>query len=478
MKNISKTITTGICIQLQTCILVLSLLINPLCISQAQAFSVGEEKKIGEKLLGMVRRSFTLLDDPDINQYINELGNEILTVTGNQFFDYHFFVIDNREFNAFAAPSGLIFIHSGLIETMDNEGELISVMAHECGHVTSRHIADRMKKTSKISIATAAMLIAGIAAGGGALSQALIAGSMATGSSMNLKFSRQDEEEADRLSYKWMEALGTTPAPMATMLQKMHKVSVYRMANIPPYLLTHPEPKRRLNYVQDLLLDDHKAKILPERDNFKFLRIKARILSITKKPASLRALAGRQLEQTDNAPLTTTMAHYALSLAALKDADYSEAKRQLEIVMADLPNRHILQTDMAVISFSKRDFQGALRLFKQAHRLDPNNGFTSFYLAKTLQQLQQNEAALEVYQSLLANFQDYSKLHYQIGQVMTLLGRNGDGHYHLGRYFWYEGNVKMAKLHLSQAITSPATSPVLREEAKKFKEKIIELEKD
>jgi len=290
---------------------------------------------------------------------------------------------------------------------------------------------------------------------------------------MNLKFSRQDEEEADRLSYKWMKALGTTPAPMATMLQKMHKTSVYRMANIPPYLLTHPEPKRRLNYIQDLLLHDQMAKKLPERANFKFLRIKARILSITKKPVFLRAMVERQLKTPGSDPLTTTMSHYTLSLAALNDADYSEAKRQLEIVIAALPKQHILQADLGVIAFRKRDFPKALEIFKNNRRLQPKDGFTAFYLAKTLQQLHQNEAALGVYQSLLDNFQDYSKLHYQIGQVMTLLGRNGDGHYHLGRYFWYEGNVKMAKFHLQQAINARTLQPCSRRRPKVFRKRFL-----
>ena len=138
----------------------------------ALAFSVGQEKKVGEKLLSVVRKSFKVYDDPDIVQYINELGSRILNVTDHQFFDYHFFVIKNSEFNAFAAPSGLIFMHSGLIEAMSNEGELISVLAHECGHVTSRHISDRITKSKKTSILSAAMLIAGIAIGAGPLAEA------------------------------------------------------------------------------------------------------------------------------------------------------------------------------------------------------------------------------------------------------------------------------------------------------------------
>ena len=90
----------------------------------AFAFSVGEEKEVGEQLLTMVRKGFTLIDEPDVIQYINELGQGTLAVAGSQYFDYHFFVIKNKELNAFAAPSGLIFFHSGLVESLDSEEEL------------------------------------------------------------------------------------------------------------------------------------------------------------------------------------------------------------------------------------------------------------------------------------------------------------------------------------------------------------------
>ena len=92
---------------------------------------MGDEKKIGEQLLTLIRREFKLIDEPDIIQYINELGRSTLEVAGPQFFDYHFFVINNKELNAFAAPSGLIFFHTGLIESLDSEGELVGVVAHE-----------------------------------------------------------------------------------------------------------------------------------------------------------------------------------------------------------------------------------------------------------------------------------------------------------------------------------------------------------
>jgi predicted Zn-dependent protease len=151
----------------------------PFSPAPAQAFTIGEEREVGEKLLTIVRKEFTILDDPDLTQYITLLGRQTLQLAGSQFFDYHFFLIDNKEFNAFAAPSGLIFFHSGLIDLCATEGELVSVLAHEIGHAASRHIADRISKSAKLNVATTAAMLAGLLLGQGALSQALISGSMA-----------------------------------------------------------------------------------------------------------------------------------------------------------------------------------------------------------------------------------------------------------------------------------------------------------
>ena len=127
--------------QLAKLILVLfiisTLLQNFYRVNPASAFSVGDEREIGEQLLTLVRREFNLIDEPDIIQYINELGRATLEVAGSQYFDYHFFVINNKELNAFAAPSGLIFFHSGLIQSFDSEGELVG------GDVTANNALDR-----------------------------------------------------------------------------------------------------------------------------------------------------------------------------------------------------------------------------------------------------------------------------------------------------------------------------------------------
>lgn len=202
-------------------------------ISSAVAFTIGDEREVGEQLLYSVRSSFELIDDPDITQYLTDLGKSVLDVAGIQYFNYHFFVINSKEFNAFAAPSGLLFFFSGLISTMDSENEFVSVIAHEIGHAVKRHLASRMEKGKYSTIGSLGLALAAIAFGG-ALAPVLFTGALAAGQSVNLHFSRKHEEEADLLAYGWMKELHRSPEGQVKMLQSMRRIARYRSEKLPP----------------------------------------------------------------------------------------------------------------------------------------------------------------------------------------------------------------------------------------------------
>lgn len=444
--------------------------------SSAQAFSVGEEKEVGEKLLTIVHKEFEIFDDPDINQYVNELGMKILAVAGPQFFDYHFFVIKNKDFNAFAAPSGLIFLHSGLIDAMESEEELLGVMAHECGHVTSRHIADRLGKSAKSNLGAAALVLAGIAMGGGPLSEALITGSMAASAAMGLKFSRQDEEEADRLAYQWLEAMGANPSSMLGMLQKMRKISLYSRGKVPPYLLTHPEPDQRMSYISDLLLINPPPPSKP-LDNFNFQRMKMRIQAVTKDTATLKRSYRDKIGEAAAGDRKTAIYHYGLSQCLLESADYAQARTELALVKAAYPDRPILDTDLGVLTFRAGQYQEALGQFLAVQAQAPELRYNTYYLARTYQLLQQPAKALPIYMALLEALPDHPRLHYYIGQIKADEGNAAVSHYHLGVYCFQTGDIKMARFHLKQALETPGGDEANRRKARELLEKIRELEK-
>jgi len=450
----------------------LSLFLAPV----AHAFTVGEEKELGEKLLSLVRKEFKVLDDPDISQYINRLGREVLEAAGPQFFNYHFFVIRNRQFNAFAAPSGLIFIHSGLIEVTETEDELVSVIAHEIAHAASRHYADRLEKAKKVSMGSAALALAGLAMGAGPLSEALVTGSMAASATLQLKFSRQDEEEADRLAYKWMRQIGRDPHEMLGMLGKMRRISRYRSGSIPPYLLTHPEPEKRLAYIEDRIYLDQALNDLPPRhDPFSFLRIKYRILTLTREPHELLDSLLRKAGEGEESE--HLMARYGLAQVYLANRDYRKAEKELRQVKEKLPDKPLLDADLAIILFEAGKHAEALALIDKASQKAPEEAYIQFQRARILQQTGKTQEALAIYRKLVQSIPDYSRLHYRLGELEAALGNKNGGHYHLGVYFWQEGDVKNARFHLKETIRNTQPDDALRQKAEELLATMERLEK-
>ncbi len=434
----------------------------------ASAFTVGEERELGEALLYQTRLAFTLLDDPDISQYINGLGVEVLQVSGAQYFDYHFFVIKNKEFNAFAAPSGLIFFHSGLIETMGSEDELLSVMAHEVAHVVSRHIASRMEKGMKVGIGTMALAIAGLALGGGGVAgQALVTGSMAANQALKLHFSRQDEEEADLLSYGWMKKLERDPVAMEKMLKTMRRITRYRMGQVPQYLLTHPDPEARLGYVQSLMAIEREplTKESQDADNFDFLRIKYRILSQVEDDGQFRTFLLSKIADPQLSPFERNMARYGLSQVEREANNHERSRDLLHEVIAAFPDRSILLVDLGRVELATGNKEKALELTLKASRQNPADLWAVFQLAKVYLDLGQLKKAEGNLFTVAREIPEYSKVYFEIGKLRTTQGKKVEASYYLGKYYLYEGRVKLAKENFEQVIKDASLPREVLEDA-------------
>jgi predicted Zn-dependent protease len=444
---------------------------------KAKPFSLGKEKEIGEKMQSLIRREFKLIDDPDVAQYINDLGRQVLMVAGPQYFNYQFFVIDNKDFNAFAAPSGLIFIHSGLITGMTSEDELLAVIAHEIGHVTNRHLADRITKAAKVNIGTVALILAGIALGSsgeGELSEAVVAGAMATGAAMNLKFSRENEEEADRLAFSWMVKMNRNPKSLLKMLSKMRRISIMKMGDIPPYLLTHPNPAQRMGYVQDLLNTHDKELPSETTSDFNFQRIRYRILAATNEGHNLIPNLLKKTEKNEDPELFFKL---GLAQISIQEGNYNISRKYLRAVIKKYPHQAILKSDLGYTYLSEGKSEKALALFAEALHDDPNCAFTIFNMARALDQTNQADKAIKFYEDLLIITPTFAKTHYYLGQSLSKKGRTGLGHYHTGLYNWFAGNISNAKYHLEKALNKLPKDSIYRERSTDMLDRIVKLEK-
>jgi len=444
----------------------------------AFALTIGEERDIGEKLLYSVRAHFQIIDEPDISQYVNDLGQKILSIAGPQYFKYHFFVVQSDEFNAFAAPSGLVFFYTGLIETMKSEDELLSVMAHEIAHVVSRHIAIRSDKSGKVGAVSMALALASLAIGDPALATGLFTGFQAAGQAVELHFSRYDEEEADRLAFGWMNAMRRNPKAMEGMLKTMRRISRYRRDRMPPYLLTHPNPEARLGYVQSLLesqrIQGKKIDYI-KTDNFDFLRMKCRLLVAGNDPQKARAYFTNSLALGKNRE-ESVMATYGLALLDAQDLNFSEALKKMEQVRLQYPDRDILKVDAAVMFMDSGDLDRAYGLLSQVTHRDPNDMYAAFYFARALEKKGEISAAQHLYALIVKNLPEYSKGYYELGRIEVQQGRPGTSAFYLGKYYLYEGKMKLAKEDLTKVEHDRSVPDVLRKEAKALLKRIEELE--
>jgi beta-barrel assembly-enhancing protease len=436
------------------------------CISPVYGFSVGEEREVGEKLLYSVRSTFHLLDDPDIHQYINSLGQEILTATGPQYFEFRFFVIKDKEFNAFAAFSGMIFFYSGLIESMNSENELFAVMAHEIGHTTKRHLASRIEKGTAVSIGTVALALASLAMGGGVATQALFAGSLATGQSLNLHFSRSDENEADLLAYDWMKKLGRNPDSMEKMLQTMRRITRYRSGKVPQYLLTHPDPEARLDYIDSLLVNDkQKLGNMTKGDQFAFLRFKYRVMSLANDGSIFRSFLAEKIANPNSSQFDIDMARYGLSQLDREEKNFDSSLQMIEDVIKAFPDKKILLDDKGVIELAAGKVENALKTLTKAYQDNPGDLYATFSLAKAQFMANNFSEAEKLLLKTISVMPEYSQAFFELGRVKASQKKDGDSMYYLGKFYFLTGKTKLAKQMFKTAANKNDTDATFKNDA-------------
>lgn len=457
--------------------LVVALFLQFSCLRPAGALSISDEREIGEKLLYSIRSTFPLLDDPDLVQYLGGLGKDVLDVAGIQYFDYRFYIIKDKEFNAFAAPSGLVFFYTGLIGAMNEENELVSVLAHEIGHVAKRHLAESMQKGMLIGATSIAVALAALALGGGAGTQALMTGSLAAGQTANLHFSRKHEEEADLLAYGWLKKLHRNPEGEEGMLETMRRVSRYRSERLPQYLLTHPNPEERLDYVQSLLkMDEKELASFPVQDEFAFLRFKYRIMAESTDSSSFKEYLSSVLGDERATGFAKTMAKYGLAQLESLANNFERSAELLDQVIAELPGRNILLADKGVMLYRAGKYEQARLVLDKACMNDPKDMYSTFYLGKTYQALGDIAKAESMLSLVSYSLPEYPKVYFELGKIAAQKKQRVAASLFLGKYYLFEGKLEQAKYSLESAVMDKKASEKQKEEGDELLETIERLE--
>src|SRR5438128_1789282 len=133
---------------IKACILAALLLLPSAC-----SVSQDQEVALGKQSADEINAQLPIVTDPDVAGFIQDLGNSIAKTTSRADLDWHFYVVNTRQVNAFALPGGYIYVNRGLIESADRLDELTGTLGHEIGHVIERHSVKQMQQKEKLSVA-------------------------------------------------------------------------------------------------------------------------------------------------------------------------------------------------------------------------------------------------------------------------------------------------------------------------------------
>lgn len=245
------------------------------------AVSQQQEVQMGQQYSAQIAQQLPLINDPEVVRYINVLGDSIAHVTSRRDLDWHFYVVNSSEVNAFAVPGGYVYVNRGLIERATRMDELAGVLGHEIGHVVRRHTVKQMQQQQGASIGVTLACILTQVCNNQASNTAINLGANA----LFAKFSRTDEAQADEEGFKNVVRAGISPEGLVTMFQKLINERKTSPGAVDAWFATHPLEENRIADVQRLIntLTPAELKQLT-RDSQNFHTFKSRLATLPAAP--------------------------------------------------------------------------------------------------------------------------------------------------------------------------------------------------
>ncbi|RRZ91001.1 M48 family metallopeptidase [Erwinia sp. 198] len=330
--------------------------------------SVNQELAMGDFYVRQLRASAPLINDPLLNDYINQLGQRLVAHAWSVKTPFHFFLVSNDELNAFAFFGGNVVLHSALFRYTENESQLASVLAHEISHVTQRHLARAMEEQQRNAPLTWVGALGSIllAMANPQAGMAALSGTLAGAQQGVISFTQQNEQEADRIGIQVLQRAGFDPQAMPNFLQKLSDQS--RFASKPPeILLTHPLPDSRL---ADARNRANQMKPVVVQSSQDFYMAKVRVLGMY---ATGKNQLGDDLLETlskGNAR-EQTAAQYGKAVQFLQAKSYDNARRIIAPLLAAQPTNVWYLDLMTDIDIGLKQPQRAIALLEKAKSSSP-----------------------------------------------------------------------------------------------------------
>lgn len=378
-----------------------------------------EAQDYGASMLRQMRALDMVVDDPLLDDYINDLGHRLAASSDKPKDHFAFFIVKDPEINAFAAPGGYIAVNSGLITITRDESELAGVIAHEIGHITQNHLQRAFEASKKDAPLMALVLLGAVLAGAGSHSgdapMAVLAGGQGLIAQKSINFTRKDEIEADRVGIQTLARAGFDPNAMADFFQRMQDVLSTGAGgeDVPALLQTHPVTASRISDAKaraGALIAAQKLRPASTMDLQQWGKHTAPIpfvkdpISLDKAAASgpldtytlmrerVRVLAGDATREAsyyssnlhDRREFNTPANHYGYALALTRSGRGAQAVNQLQPLLREAPDNLVLKLALADAQLQAGQRAPALAIYQALNAQSPRNRAVALAYAKAL----------------------------------------------------------------------------------------------
>ena len=412
--------------------------------SSQVGFSPAQERKIGEQIIRQIRAQGGYMQDPEVNDYLQELGHKLVNAVPDAKQDFEFFAVPDAQINAFALPGGFIGINTGLIVLAQNESELASVLAHEISHVTQRHMArmiDNQKNSMLMSLAGLALAVLAARAGGGnsQATAAAIQGTQALAIQNQLNFTRDNEFEADRVGFQRLVAAGYDPNGAAGLMERLQRSTRFVEGNAPSYLRTHPITYERIAEAQA------RAQNLPYRqvpDSLDFHL--GRALLRRSQGDAREAVAGFDDALRQRKHNSEIAERYGLVAALLRAKNISRAKAELGRLERMAPPHPMIEAMAGNVLMGAEEYDEAAKRFAAALQRYPNKMQLVYDYPEALIKAKRPAEATAFVETQLQRFPGDGPLHQIAARAYAQQNMRLLEHQHQGEFYAWAGNLPLA----------------------------------
>ena len=409
------------------------------------------EERLAEEFLRQIRGQLRLVDDPEVVDYVDRLGQRIAKADSER--SYRFLVVDTPSVNAFAGPGGIIAVNAGLVVVTESESELAVVLAHEIAHVSQRHLAQLLERSELASLATLASVFAGIflATQNPSAGQAVLLATTAGAQHSALRYSREKEMEADRTGIALLHQAGFDPRAVPAFFQRFQEWQRFT-ARPPEFLSTHPITLSRIADARGRA-ERYEPRVYRESADYSLVRAKLRV-RLADKPAT--AVAHFEALVRAGGANTAEGDRYGFAIALMSANRYEEASTVLEDLRRDFPDRAAHRTAAAEAYSALGEDARALDLLAASAERFPDHRALVYGYGSALVRAGRVDEATALLRRFQRKHDTDATIHRLLGLAHQRAGRLAASHMALAEFHYRKGDLMSAIRQLDIALEDPA----------------------